>query len=105
MTDHPAAVESAFKALEEAKGKDRVFGAACIYLAARLAAADAGYVAVMISKEAVEALREEERLAALSAKSDGTNDELYEARDIEAHRVCGLLSVDLAPLLKPEGQK
>ena len=70
------------------------------WLAALRAARDSGYVEALVSREAVEALREEQRLSERCAEGDGTNDDLYEARDCASHRACDLLARDLAGLLK-----
>jgi len=69
-------------------------------LAALRAARDSGYAVALVSREAVEALREEQRLSERCAEGDGTNDDLYEARDCASHRACDLLARDLAGLLK-----
>ena len=59
---------------------------------ARRAAFAAGCVECLLSREAVEAIREQQRLSERAAESDGTNEDLYEARDCAAHRACDLLA-------------
>jgi len=78
----------------------RVAGQVSVWLAALRAVRDSGYAVALVSREAVEALREEQRLSERCAEGDGTNDDLYEARDCASHRACDLLARDLAGLLK-----
>lgn len=101
--DHAACVAAAYKALEEAWDCNteggHVLHLVADLLAARRAAADAGMVSVMVSKESIEGLKA--AVAKIERKNDGPGMHLDMIATVKT--ACVDLARDLAAVLNPEG--